>query len=120
MQKRSDFKRYAAPVVFLAGLTVAVLLIRSGLDSGAVATTTGAALPTVSASTTTSTGKKHAKGPAKTTTATAAAKQFYTVQSGDTYGTIASKYGIGVTQLEALNPGVSSTSLSIGEHIRVK
>ena len=109
---RKALLRLAAPAAFLAGLTVAVLLIRAGLrhDSGTTAST--AATPTALTST-------FATGPSRSTT-TGAAKRYYTVQAGDTYGSIAAKNGTTVTELEQLNPGISSNSLSVGQRIRVK
>jgi LysM repeat protein len=44
----------------------------------------------------------------------------YTVQSGDTFASIAIKEGTTVARLEHLNPGVDPTTLHIGEKIRVK
>ena len=111
---RKALLRLAAPAAFLAGLTVAVLLIRAGLrhDSGTTAST--AATPTAPALTST-----FATGPSRSTT-TSASKRYYTVQAGDTYGSIAAKNGTTVTELEQLNPGISSNSLSVGQRIRVK
>ena len=102
--------RYLAPAAFLAGVTVAVLLVHAGLQGGKTETTT-------------------TLGPAKTVTTTTAhehppppkgTKRFYTVQTGDTFGTIASKVGISVEQLQTLNPGVSSNSLQVGQKLRIK
>jgi peptidoglycan DL-endopeptidase LytF len=112
--------RWAAPAAFLAGLTIAVLLIRAGLHHTGLTTPTGAT-PIVTR--TVSTTPPPASGPAKTTTATGAAttaSSSYTVQSGDTYGSIAAKFSTSVQQLEQLNPGISSNSLSVGQKIRVK
>ncbi|HJQ82547.1 MAG TPA: LysM domain-containing protein [Candidatus Binatia bacterium] len=114
MLRRADLPRYLAPAAFLALVTIAVLLVRSGLHhSGAKPVTTTTApthtQPRATRATTT-----------RATTTTAAAGQFYTVQSGDTYSVIASRFGTTVTQLEALNPGVSSNALRIGQRIRVK
>src|SRR2546429_7767131 len=36
---RAEFKRYAAPVAFLAAVTIAVLLVRSGLEGKSSSTT---------------------------------------------------------------------------------
>jgi LysM repeat protein len=47
-------------------------------------------------------------------------RRFYTVQTGDTFGSIAATVGISVEQLQALNPGVSSNSLQVGQRLRVK
>src|SRR5205814_6473765 len=99
--------RYLAPAAFLAGITIAVLLVNAGLRGGKAPTTTTLGPVTSVVQTTTTapkTGKKH----------------FYTVQTGDTFGTIASKAGISIAQLEALNPGVSSNSLQVGQKLRIK
>ena len=57
--------------------------------------------------------KRHKKKPH-------AAARYYIVQSGDTYGTIASREGTSVAKLEALNPGIESSALAVGQKIRVK
>jgi LysM repeat protein len=110
---RNAVLRWAAPAVFLAALTIAVLLVRSGLHPDAGTTTTTAAIPgrtsSVSLTVTSPRGPK-----------TPRTKQYYTVQSGDTYGSIATKYGTTVTDLQQLNPGISSNSLSVGQKIRIK
>jgi LysM repeat protein len=114
--------RYAAPAAFLLGVTIAVLLIHSALGGKgghSPATTLG---PVTHAST--------AKVPPATTalqttattaTGTSVAGAAYTtVQTGDTFGSIAARSGTTVSQLEALNPGVSSNALQVGQQIRVK
>jgi Tfp pilus assembly protein FimV len=111
--KRTWVLRLAAPAAFLAGLTIAVLLVRAGLRHGDGTTASTAATPPAPGLTSTFTI------PVGSTT-TSAPKRYYTVQSGDTYGSIAAKNGTTVTQLEQLNPGISSNSLSVGQRIRVK
>jgi LysM repeat protein len=105
--------RVAAPAAFLAGLTIAVLLIRAGLRHGDGTTATTGLTPAPPALTSTLTIPAGSK--TKRT-----AKRYYTVQSGDTYGSIAAKNGTTVAQLQQLNPGISSNSLSVGQRIRVK
>jgi len=105
-----DWRRYLAPAAFLLAVTVAVILIRSGLESG------GSAPPTTTVS---------APPPGTTTTAatkttTAPAKAYVVVRAGDTFGVIAARAGVSVATIEQLNPNVKSTSLFIGEKIRVK
>jgi LysM repeat protein len=110
--RRNDLVRWGAPAAFLVALTIAVLLIRAGLSHDSGATTT----PTVAVPTMTTKQK-----PIRATTTTrASAAQYVTVQSGDTYGSIATANGTSVQQLEALNPGVSATALIVGQKIRVK
>jgi LysM repeat protein len=107
--RREGWARVAAPIAFLAAVTIAVLLVRSGLHAGG--TTTTSLVPTVATrSTPTGTRRKPKR----------VVKQFYTVQSGDTFGSIAAKYHISVARLEQLNPGVSSNALVVGQKIRVK
>lgn len=105
---RSRFTRYAAPVAFLAAVTIGVLVVRAGFEHGKgsarpPATTTVATRP-----------KKHHHAHARQRTKT------YTVQSGDTFGTIAAKTGTTVARLEQLNPGIDPTALRIGQTIRVQ
>jgi LysM repeat protein len=109
---RPGFARYAAPAAFLLGVTIAVLLIRSGLGGGSSpqATTRGPATRPATTLAPTTTRR----------TKTGSARGFYTVESGDTFGSIAAKEGITVSELQALNPGVSSNSLQVGQKLRVK
>ena len=114
---RRGLAHYAGPAAFLAAVTIAVLLIRSGLGGGgaaAPATTTLAGRTTTSISVSTSHRKHHRKKKHRVQA------QYYIVQSGDTFGTIASSQGTSVTRLEALNPGVSTNALAVGQKIRVK
>jgi LysM domain len=104
---RSRLGRWAAPVAFLAAITIGVLVVRAGLEHG----------------------KKH-QGNQPTTTVTskkshrhghtAAHARRYTIQSGDTLASIAAKTGTTVARLEQLNPGIDPTALRVGLTIRVQ
>jgi LysM repeat protein len=109
-----DWRRYAAPAAFLLAATLAVVLIRSGLEKGGSPSRSGTA--------TTQPGPRATTASSTTTTKTVRqpAKRFWTVQAGDTFGVISSKSGVPVSTLERLNPNVSSTSLFIGEKLRVR
>jgi LysM repeat protein len=109
---RKDWRRYAAPAGFLLAATIAVVLIHSGLQSGK--SSGGSNAPVV-----TTTSRKHV-ATTTTTVARKAKKQYYTVLAGDTFGVISTKTGVPVATIEQLNPNVSSTSLFIGEKIRIK
>jgi LysM repeat protein len=88
------------------------LLVRAGLDDdGATSTLPTSTAPATTAVTATVSQKKPAHKPKP---------QYYVVQSGDTFGTIAAQYGTSVAALQALNPQVSSNSLTVGQRIRVK
>jgi LysM repeat protein len=97
-------------------VTVAILLVRAGLSAPEEATTITAPTatrPTTTAPTTTT-------RPTRTRTATRQEAEFHTVEAGETFGTIAEDFGTTVERLEELNPGVDTTSLSIGQRIRVR
>lgn len=115
MRGQARVARFAAPAAFLAAATVAVLLVRSGLDDGGAATpppvvTTTAPATTVPATTTTA--------PAPTTTARPA--EFYVIKAGDTLAVVADLYDTTVEQLLVLNPEIDPVALNIGDRIRVK
>jgi len=110
-----DWRRYAAPAGFLLAATIAVVLIHSGLQSGG--SSSGSTPPAISTGT-----NKHV---ATTTTAAgttprSTAKKYWTVQAGDTFGVISTKSGVPVATIERLNPTVHSTSLFIGQKIRIQ
>jgi LysM repeat protein len=104
--RRSRFARYAAPIAFLAAITIGVFVVRAGFDHGGHHANTPTTTVTVK--------KKHKHGQRKQHSRT------YTVQSGDTFGSIARRFGTTVASLEHLNPGIDPTALSVGEKIRVK
>jgi LysM repeat protein len=103
---RGEVKRYGAPAAFLAAVTIAVLLVRSGLQ-------TTASPGTTSVATTQST-------PTTTGTTTAQQKQFYRLRSGETLSDVAIRFSTTVEDLLALNPGIEPTNLNVGQRIRVR
>jgi LysM repeat protein len=106
---RGEVKRYGAPAAFLAAVTIAVLLVRSGLQTKASPATTSVA---TTQSTPTTTGA--------TTGTTAKQKQFYRLRAGETLSDVAIRFGSTVEDLLALNPGIEPTNLNIGQRIRVR
>ena len=114
---RRRLARYAAPAVFLLGVTIAVLLVRAGLGGGGTPQTTLGPLTHPSTVHVVPTS-----GPTTATTdsTTTTGAQFYTVRRGDTFGAIAAAEGTTVAELERLNPGVSSNALQVGQRLRVK
>ena len=104
---RSRITRWAAPVAFLAVVTIGALVVRAGLEHG----------------------KHHAKKPTTTVTSNTTTTrhqhkrqhlQTYTIVSGDTLASIAAKTGTTVARLEQLNPGIDPTALRVGQKIRVQ
>jgi len=114
MRVRARLARFAAPVAFLAAVTVAVLLVRSGLENGETAPpppTTTAQVTTTAPAATTETGG---------TTTEPGSAEFYEIQSGDTLALVADRFDTTVEQLLVLNPDVDPVALTIGQRIRVE
>jgi peptidoglycan DL-endopeptidase LytE len=109
---RARLARLAAPAAFLLAVTIALLLVRSGLEggSGSDGDSTLATLTSSTRSTTTTV----------TTTKKRPRRRFYTIQSGDTLATVAATFGTTVEQLLALNPEIDPRSLRVGQKIRVE
>ena len=101
--------RLAAPAAFLAGITIAVLLVRAGLSEGETTTAAQTSVATTAAVTTTA-----------TKTATEPKQVFVEVESGGTLDQIALDNDTTVEQLLLLNPGLDPTALQVGQRIRVR
>jgi LysM repeat protein len=93
---RTQLARIAAPVLFLLAVTIAVLLVRSGLGGDE----TPAVVPP---------GTAQRGGP-----------QTVVVRSGDTLEAIAVRTGTTVAVLTRLNPGLDPELLRVGQRIRVR
>jgi LysM repeat protein len=107
--ERSRVTRWAAPVAFLLAVTILALVLRAGFEHGKHHRDTP--VTTVSQQ---RKKKTHAHGHPKQHV------QTYTVESGDTFESIATKTGTTVAKLTQLNPSVDPTALQVGEKIRVK
>jgi LysM repeat protein len=103
---RAEVKRYAAPVAFLAAVTIAVLLVRSGLRSDSSKSSTTPETTTVATTHTVTT--RHRR------------PQYYRLRAGETISDVALRFNTTVAALLALNPKVRPTQLSVGERIRVR
>ena len=125
LRGRRDLARYAAPAAFLVAITILVVLVHSALSSGGGGRDDdrGPAATTTHRTTThATTTKKQATTASSTTTTstTTAGAQYYTIQSGDTFGSIAAAEGTTIGALEQLNPDVNPNALSVGQQIRIK
>jgi LysM repeat protein len=105
---RGRLTRWAAPIAFLAAITIGALVVRAGLRQGghhhANTTTT---------TVTSTTKKKHSRHSKRV-------PRTYTVVAGDTLASIAAKTGTTVETLKKLNPGIDPTALQVGQKIRVQ
>ena len=109
--------RFLAPLALIIAL-VAFLAIVTSSGGGGSTTTSG-----TSASTTSST--KRSTSAAKSTTTAAkkkspAARRFYTIPVGDTFGSIADKTGVPLETLQELNPEVDPHAMTTGQRIRLR
>jgi LysM repeat protein len=100
--------RYAAPAAFLLVVTVVALAARSGLRSEGQPAKAQPAVKRAEASSTATRAKR------------APPKRWYVIQSGDTLGAIAARYGTTVDGLLRLNPGVVPTTLAPGTQLRIR
>lgn len=115
MRGQSRLARYAAPAAFLLAVTIAILLVRSGLDNGDASTPPPATTTTTELTPTTTTE------PGATGTGTVPADaEFYEIQAGDTLAVIADQHDTTVEQLLVLNPDIDPVALTVGQRIRVK
>ena len=111
LPRRAEVARYLAPAAFLLVVTVAVLLVRAGLEGGSGDATTTAPVTKPRPVTTRVTTTRPKPKPA--------ARRFYTIESGDTLETVAAKFGTTTEKLLALNPDVDPHALSVGQKIRI-
>ena len=121
---RQQVTHYGAPAAFLAAVTIAVILIKAGLNGGSGSTTTARRsrrrLRRRRRPRRTKLVLTAPQGGTTSTDTTASGAEYYVVQSGDTLGSMAEKYSTTVDELMTLNPGIDPTALHIGQKIRVK
>ena len=115
MRGHARLARFGAPAAFLAAATIAILLVRSGLDNG-----DATPAPATTGATTTSQVTTAPATTGATTTTNAPAAEFYEIQPGDTLAVIADEHETTVEQLLVLNPDVDPVALTVGQRIRVK
>jgi LysM repeat protein len=108
MRGHARIARFAAPAAFLAAATIAILLVRAGLENGEA----GTPVRTETA--------PAATQPGTTSGTNTQAAEFYEIQPGDTLAVIAEEHGTTVEQLLVLNPNLDPVALTVGERIRVK
>ena len=99
---RDELKRYGAPAAFLLAVTIAVLLVRSGLRHHA-------APASVTETVKTTTTGPSTRGP-----------RYYRLRAGETLSDVAVRFNTTVERLLALNPHVKPTALIVGQRIRVR
>jgi LysM repeat protein len=108
---RAWLARVAAPAAFLAAVTVAVLIVRAGLETDEPRRVPPPP-PPPPATTQTPTETAPAVGPTEAT-------REYVVREGDTLDRIALEFDTTVERLLELNPRAEPTSLQPGQRLRV-
>ena len=91
---RRTVARVAAPVAFLVAMTIAVLVVRSGLRDDAPVGRPAATAPRSGSAT-------------------------VVVRAGDTLDAIARRTGTTVEAIVRLNPGIDPEALRVGQRVRV-
>lgn len=102
--RRAELIRYGTAAAFLAALTIAVLLVRSGINGSDRSTTTAPPVHHV-------TTLKYVP-PAQ--------RRYYRVRPGDTLAAIAIRFNTTVSMLKRLNPGIRALALNVHQRLRVK
>ena len=102
-----SWRAFAAPAAFLLAATIAVVVVRS-VDHTAAPAPAPSQLPRAAAPV------RRAAAPVRP------ARRLYRVAAGDTLAAIATRTGVPLVRIRALNPHVAPTSLFIGEKIRLQ
>jgi LysM repeat protein len=112
--------RWIAPVALLAALLAVAIVYSNSTGDGEEQGGPPAARTSTEGRTSTAARTSTTPAPARTTQTTTTGAESYTVQSGDTLGSIAEATGTTVAELQELNPGVDSQSLSVGQQIKLR
>ena len=110
-----------APLALLAAFVAVGVIVSSTTGGGEEASTGGAA-------TSTSTQREGSSGSSdqgertqsQTTRTGESGPRTYTVESGDTFGSIAESTGLSVEELQELNPDLDPQSLNVGDRVRLR
>jgi LysM repeat protein len=109
--------RFLAPVALVAfGLALLVVLSSSSTDDGNSTPSASEREKDRDLGTSTKKKKRKSKSSANGTLPT----RSYTVQRGDTLGSISEKTGIPVDQLQELNPQIDPQQLTTGQKIKLR
>jgi LysM repeat protein len=126
--------RFLAPLALIV-VIVAMIVIITRASAGSTSSPTQAPAPApvttqanpvsrtstrAQTSTQSATATSTSSSTTTTTTTVTGTGGTYTIASGDTFSVISEKTGVPISTLEALNPGVSSSALTVGEVIKLK
>ena len=122
--------RWLAPLALVAALLAVGFIVGSSTgDEGDSPPTASQGETGTGTGTGTRTGTETGRGtstraerdePTDTTETTPSTDaETYTVQAGDTFGSISEETGVSVAELEELNPTVDSQALTVGQELRL-
>ena len=120
--------RWLAPTALAVALLAVVVLVLSSMggdsETPPAASQESTGRTGTSTAPRTRTGEDEPERPRTGTTATTATtpaggRKTYTVQTGDTFGSIAEETGVSIEELQTLNPTVDPQALTVGQDIRL-
>lgn len=110
--------RYIVPLILVAAGLSTYLIVEHALDTsnaGSGPSSMTATRPVhVSGHHAATPGGSEGSGSSTTTTPTV-----YVIRAGDTLGAIASRFGISIATIEALNPQLNPNALQVGQRVRL-
>jgi LysM repeat protein len=111
--------RWIAPAALLAAILAVALVYSTSTGDGERDSSSPPASSETERQRSSTTPRTTRTEPPATTPTTTTAGGTYEVQTGDTLGSIAAENGTTVEDLEEANPGVDSSSLSVGQEIKL-
>ena len=113
--------RWMAPLALLAAFAAVGVIVSSTTGGGDEASTGGPATATSTQREESSgSSTQRARTQAETTESSGSGPRTYTVESGDTFGSIAESTGLTVEELQELNPDLDPQSLNVGDRVRLR
>jgi LysM repeat protein len=99
--------RYLAPIALIATIAGTYVIVHGALNPKPTSSRSQTATNATNSGST-----KSRKGSTRS--------RFYSVKAGDSLTSIASKTGVAVTTIEALNPHIDPNSLQRGQRVRLR
>ena len=119
MSHRRTPARWLAPLAILAALVAIFAIVSATTGDEEGGSTPAARESRDEGRTSTNRSRRSGTRTGTTSTTPASGRKTYRVRAGDTLAGIADQNGLTVEELQELNPGVDSNSLSIGQELRL-
>jgi hypothetical protein len=105
--------RALAAVALIGGLAAVVIVVKNGGHSASPSPPAAVSHHRLAHS-----PPRHAAG--STQKGKPQRPRYWTIQTGESFGSIAAKTGIDITKLEELNPKLHPTTLQVGDRVRIR